>query len=99
VTAHAPPPFDADDLRRAYRLVLPPEDADRVVDDSLRDGPLHSPGTIWVGDTLFWVALLSPAHAERMRAYLGLAQADMDRELARVRQEVAEIAAKLNRPR
>jgi hypothetical protein len=84
-----PPPFDEADLRRALRLTEPPDVADAVAAD-LAHGGLDAPGTIWVGDILLHVALLSPAHEERMRVWLGVTPEHMAEELRRVRAELDE---------
>lgn len=83
------PPFDADDLRRAFRFVMSPEEADQFVDDLTRDGELHRPGAIWVGDTFLHVALLSPEHERKIGEYLGLSNEQLQHELDRVRRNLS----------
>ena len=78
-----PAPVTADDLRAALHSRLPADVAEQMADDLSMD--LDRPGVVWVGDLLLWVALLSPAHQDRIRAYLSLSEPEMQRELDRVR--------------
>ena len=88
VVGPPPAPITADDYYRALVLSGESEEfARQVADDFAPD--VDRPGVLWVGDTLLYVALLSPAHEERIRNYLGLDAARMTRELTRVREALA----------
>ena len=82
-----PAPVTREDVEAALRLAgYAPADAAELA-EALRGEP-PEPGELWVGDVLYWVALLSPTHAERIRAYLGISPEDMTRRLDRVRAEL-----------
>lgn len=83
-----PPPFDEADLRQVLLLEYPPDEAEELV-TMLAHGGLHNPGTIWDSKTLLLVASLSPAHEERMRAWLRWTPARMAGELRRVRSDLS----------
>ena len=84
-----PAPVTVDDYYRAVLLMgMSAEDARQIADDSAPD--LDQPGAIWVGDTLLYVALLSPEHEERIRNYLKVDADRMARELDRVRRSIAD---------
>jgi hypothetical protein len=79
-----PAPITVDDYYRSLLLSgESEEDARQIADDFAPD--VDRPGVFWVGDTLLYVALLSPDHEERIREYLKLDSAQMATELSRVR--------------
>jgi len=83
-----PAPVTIDDLYRSFILSGEPvRRARQMATDLERD--IDSPGGIWVGDTLLYVALLSPDHEERIREYLQVDPGRMAQELDRLRTEIA----------
>lgn len=94
-TVIGPPsaPVTPDDLYRALLLSgEPEEDARQIADDHAQD--VDRPGVFWVGDTLLYVALLSPEHEERIQEYLKLDRPRLALELARVREALAARASR-----
>jgi hypothetical protein len=59
---------------------------------------IDRPGAIWMGDDLFYVALLSPEHEERIREYLKIDHARMAQELERLRAKIAAREAEPEAP-
>ena len=83
-----PAPVTAEDYYRALRLSGgSEEDARQIADDFAPD--VGRAGVFWVGDTLLYVALLSPEHEERIRDYLNLDSVRLTQALERVRGELA----------
>jgi hypothetical protein len=84
-----PAPITVDDYYRALRLAGESEEDARQVADDFAD-EVGRPGVLWVGDTLLYVALLSPQHEEKIREYLELDSVRMADELMRVRANLAD---------
>ena len=84
---HGPAPFTPADLRAALAWAFPGAAAhrDAVYADALPD--FDRADVLWNGDVALLVALLSPAHAEGVRAHLGWSPEAMAAALARVRAE------------
>jgi len=83
-----PAPITVDDIYRSLLLAgESAEDARQIADDFAPE--IDRPGVFWIGDTLLYVALLSPDHEERIREYLNFDSARMAEELTRVRETLA----------
>jgi hypothetical protein len=86
VISPPPAPFSTEDLFAALRLNYPEDEASELARDLSED--IGSAGVIWSADILLWVALLSPEHEEKIRAYVGWSAERMAVELERVRREL-----------
>jgi hypothetical protein len=80
------PRFDEAELRRALAIAYLPDDAREIGDLLCRNGV--DPEMIWVGDIVFYVAMLSPEHEARIQQWLGVTRQVLLRELERVREEL-----------
>jgi hypothetical protein len=79
------PPFTRDDLDRALRIVCPPDMAEEIISELGSTGGGTRPGERWDNDILLTIAQFSIAHADRIREYLGWSQAQMQSEIAKLR--------------